>query len=95
MQSEGTGAPDVHGGPHSNRIKSLECLDALCAVLAFVNCFVAHTKMPPETLKDLVASCEEKAKDTIICAKRNYHALGNEMTIFPSLWNENVLIAAR
>jgi arsenate reductase-like glutaredoxin family protein len=46
-------------------------------------------------LKDLAASCEEKANDIITSAKRYYLSLGNEMTIFPSLWNENVLIVAR
>jgi hypothetical protein len=33
-------------------------------------------------LKNLAAGCEEKAKDTINCAKRYYHTFNNEMTIF-------------
>ncbi len=33
-------------------------------------------------LKNLVPRDEEKANDTISSAKRYYHTLGNEMTIF-------------
>jgi hypothetical protein len=33
-------------------------------------------------LKNPAASCEEKVKDIMICAKRYYHTFKNEMTIF-------------
>jgi beta-glucanase (GH16 family) len=44
--------------------------------------FCSKTKSGFAYLKDPAASCEEKAKAIIICAKRYCHTFKNEMTIF-------------